>query len=168
MYKLLSIFIVGITLLAYTCRQPSNKIKSTPKLPVAFTDPALADVPDSLKYLIPILDTVYRTDQKYRNTSGIESLAKQAQIDAANLVTVKEILDKYGFLGLRDVGFIGKNALYMVILHSDSKTQLHYYPLFVKAVDKKKATFGDLAMYEDKLNLNLRRLQYYGNSAYKL
>ena len=166
MIKSLFLYLVVISVLGSTCKN-SVKDKEVKSKPFKFFDPALATVPDSFKYLLPILDTSFLNDQKYRSTSGIENSKKQAILDSVNLSIVKKIINKYGLLGIKDVGFVGKTALHSVLLHSNIATKKEYYPVLLEAVSKYKATFGDLAIFEDKLNFQLHRRQYYGTQLTK-
>jgi len=85
-------------------------------------------VVDSLKYLIPVLDSILESDQKYRygtgnNPKGKEEQAKAMQrfilhkkevhfIDSINTLKVSAILDRYGWLGSKRIGIMENEALF--------------------------------------------------------
>lgn len=128
------------------------------------------------KPLVAILDTVMTEDQKYR--MQIETIEKKyghqsAEIkslwqiinekDSINLVTVKAILDKYGWLGPESIGREGNNTLFLVIQHADIKTQQKYLPMIRNAVKEKKARPEALALLEDRVAIRTGKKQIYGS-----
>jgi hypothetical protein len=54
--------------------------------------------------------------------------------DSINQVKVTEILDKYGWVGADKVGGQANQTLFLVIQHSDLKTQQKYLPMMREAV----------------------------------
>lgn len=122
------------------------------------------------------LDSIYREDQKYRQMvdsvgkkHGFESeqvrslWAKMAAVDSVNTVKVKAILDRYGWLGVPEIGRQGNNTLFLVIQHADSATQVQYLPVMREAVKKGKAEANQLALLEDRVALKQGRKQIYGS-----
>jgi hypothetical protein len=122
------------------------------------------------------LDSIYREDQKYRlmmdsvaKKHGFESeqvrslWAKMAAVDSVNLIKVKAILDRYGWLGVPEVGQQGNSTLFLVIQHADSATQVQYLPVMRKAVKEGKAEASQLALLEDRVALRQGRKQIYGS-----
>lgn len=118
---------------------------------------------------------IYENDQQDRRKVestlvryGMESLQMDTIIklinkkDAANLISVKAILDKYGWLGDDVVGETGRSALFLVIQHADQKDQEHYLPGLRIAVKEKKALAKDLALMEDRVALGKGKKQIYG------
>ncbi len=124
--------------------QPGCNKKSAPKTnDVSFLDTApnlYADkVADSLKYLIPILDTVLRTDQRYRTEAlYMANITEQNRLDSINTKTVTGILDRYGWLGMKDIGYLGYTAINMVMTHSKLQYKLKYQPMMLQATLNKK------------------------------
>ena len=124
-----------------------------------------------------MLDTVYLDDQTLRRK--LDELEKQnGQLtqteltrfmefikpkDAANLVKVKWVLDKYGWLGEGDVGERGKSTLFLVIQHADLATQIKYLPMMRAAVKKGIADASNLALLEDRTLLGQGKKQIYGS-----
>lgn len=126
--------------------------------------------------LIYQLDTIFREDQEYRimvdsmgEKYGFESKEmqslwhKMAAVDSINLIKVKAILDKYGWLGPQEVGQQGNTTLFLVIQHADSATQVKYLPMMREAVKKGNANAGSLALLEDRVALRQGGKQLYGS-----
>ena len=103
------------------------------------------------------LDSIYIKDQKYRQMineveakHGYESkemkdLRKTInKNDSANLIQVVNILEKYGWLGADAVGEQGNTTIFLVIQHSDQKTQEKYLPMMRQAVKNGKAKGASL------------------------
>ena len=137
-----------------------------------------AHVADSLKYLIPILDSVLESDQKYRYGTGYNPEGKLAQqktieefrshgsevrhTDSINLIKVCAIIDRYGWLSHKTIGVQESNAIFLVIQHADSATWEKYIPLLRKAVMEKKESPQHLVMMEDRLSIKKYKCQLYG------
>ena len=128
------------------------------------------------KPLVATLDSIYTEDQKYRQQiDGIEKKygwdSKEMQDhwkiinekDSINLIKVKAILDKYGWLGADIVGGQGNSTLFLVIQHSDQATQEKYLPMMRDAVKNGKAQGSSLALLEDRVALGQGKRQIYGS-----
>lgn len=128
------------------------------------------------KPLMAMLDTIDRDDQQYRKQIheiekkfGRESKEMKAhwkiinEKDSINLIKVKAILDKYGWLGPDVVGMDGSITLFLVIQHSDQKTQEKYLPMMREAVKTGKAHASSLALLEDRVALGQGKKQTYGS-----
>jgi hypothetical protein len=122
------------------------------------------------------LDSIYTEDQKYRQQMdeiekkyGWESKEMQTlwktihEKDSVNLIKVKAILDKHGWLGPDVVGQQGNSTLFLVIQHSDQATQEKYLPMMREAVKSKKASPTELALLEDRVALGQGKRQIYGS-----
>jgi hypothetical protein len=122
------------------------------------------------------LDSIYVEDQKYRkmideyrdkygnNSKEMKDLWKIIQEkDSFNLIEVSAILDKYGWLGPMVVGGTGNNTLFLVIQHSDLKTQEKYLPMMKDAVAKNNAYPSQLALLIDRIEMRNGRPQVYGS-----
>ena len=88
--------------------------------------------------------------------------------DSVNLVKVTEILDKYGWLGIDEIGEKANTALFIVIQHADgdSGVQAKYLPMMREAVKKKKAQPDQLALLEDRILTNQGKPQIYGTQVH--
>jgi hypothetical protein len=128
------------------------------------------------KPLVAILDSIYVEDQMYRQQiDGIEKKygweSKEMkdhwkiinQKDSINLIKVKSIFDKYGWLGADVVGVQGNSTLFLVIQHSDQATQEKYLPMMREAVKNGKAQGSSLALLEDRVALGQGKRQIYGS-----
>lgn len=128
------------------------------------------------KPLVRQLDSIYKTDQGNRlamdsveTKYGTDSrewntlLEKMRRDDSLNLIAVTALLDTYGWLGPDVVGKRGSTTLWLVIQHSDVKTQEKYLPMVRQAVKDKKASPSDLALLEDRIEMFNGRPQIYGS-----
>ena len=128
------------------------------------------------KPLATQLDSIYIEDQKYRlqmdeieKKYDWESKEMKAhwkiinEKDSINLIKVKSILDKYGWLGADVVGEQGNSTLFLVIQHSDQATQEKYLPMMREAVKNGKAQGSSLALLEDRVAIRQGKKQIYGS-----
>jgi len=128
------------------------------------------------KPLMAMLDTIYVEDQKYRQQ--IDGIAKKYgweskelkdhwkiinEKDSINILKIKVILGKFGWLGSDVVGEKGNTTLFVVIQHADQKTQEKYLPMMREAVRNGKAEGSSLALLEDRLALKQGKRQIYGS-----
>jgi hypothetical protein len=122
------------------------------------------------------LDSIYVEDQKYRlmmdnieKQHGFKSKEMQdlwkviMKKDSSNLVVITAVLDKYGWLGPDFVGDQGASTLFLVIQHSDTKTQVKYLPMMREAVKNGNARSENLALLEDRVALAQGKKQIYGS-----
>jgi len=139
-------------------------------------------VADSLKYLIPVLDSILESDQKYRYGTNNNSKGKKEQeeaiqrflqhknevryIDSMNTLKVSAILDRYGWLDRKRIGIMESDALFFVIQHADSATQEKYLPSLRKAVLDKTISPHHLTMLEDRISLKKNKYQVYGTQLF--
>jgi len=85
------------------------------------------------------------------------------QKDSINLIKVKALLDKYGWLGSDVIGGQGNSTLFLVIQHSNQATQEKYLPMMREAVKNGKAEGKSLALLEDRVALGQGKKQIYGS-----
>jgi hypothetical protein len=128
------------------------------------------------KPLVAQLDSIHDEDQIYRKQlDGMEEkYGRQSKEirehwkiikykDSINLIKVKAILDKYGWLGPDVVGGQGNSTLFLVIQHADLKTQEKYLPIMREAVKNEKAQPSSLALLEDRVLMRNGKKQLYGS-----
>jgi hypothetical protein len=128
------------------------------------------------KPLVAQLDSIFTEDQKYRleideiqKKFGPQSKEMDAQWkiiekkDATNLIKVKAILDKHGWLGPDVVGEQGSSTLFLVIQHADQETQEKYLPMMREAVKNGKALSRRLALLVDRVAIGQGKKQIYGS-----
>lgn len=126
--------------------------------------------------LSKILSDVYEEDQKYRQQ--IEGIQKKFgwnsdeihahwkiinKMDSINLIQIEKILNERGWLSEDIIGTDGNSALFLVIQHSDIKTQEKYLPMMREAVTKGNARASSLALLEDRVALRRGKRQIYGS-----
>jgi len=122
------------------------------------------------------LDSIFETDQSLRmivdsveQKYGFESEETQGiwqkihENDSINLIKIDSIISKYGWLGVDKIGEKGNTALFLVIQHSDLKTQEKYLPIMKDAVKKGNANGSDLALLIDRIEMFNGRPQVYGS-----
>ena len=98
------------------------------------------------------------------NSKEVDELWKIiAYKDSVNLLSVKAILDQYGWVGEDKVGPQANTTLFLVIQHADLATQQTYLPMMRKAVADRKAEPSALALLEDRVALGEKRRQTYGS-----
>jgi hypothetical protein len=132
------------------------------------------------KPLATTLDSIYVEDQKHRRQIGelekkfgwesqeMRSLLNIMRVaDSLNLIKVTSILEKYGWLGADVVGDQGNATLFLVIQHSDQKTQEKYLPMMREAVKNGKAQGSSLALLEDRVALGQGKKQIYGSQIHR-
>lgn len=128
------------------------------------------------KPLIASLDTILKNDQDGRKNMDaiikqygrysrqMDSLKKNILLnDSINLIKVKDILNKYGWLGPDQIGQAGAEAVFLVIQHADSLTQVTYLPMMREAVKIGKARSSSLALLEDRILTKQGKPQIYGS-----
>lgn len=132
---------------------------------------------DSTYYaLVQRLFTIDADDQEYRNqldevsaqfgynSKEYKLLCKNIrEKDSINLIKVEAILNQYGWLGADKIGSQGNTTLFMVIQHSNIKTQEKYLPMMRAAVKNKNAKASELALLEDRVALRQGKQQIYGS-----
>jgi hypothetical protein len=113
------------------------------------------------------LEAMAGPDQLYRGRSATGNLSpeewkKQNEIDAANMKRLAEIIDAYGWPGLRFAGAASQTA-FLVLQHADHDSQRKYLPLLRAAVKRNDAPGGHLALLEDRVRVADGKPQLYGS-----
>ncbi len=126
--------------------------------------------------LIPVLDSVYETDQRFRKK--ISSVADEFgydspemrklydtinKIDSINEKLVTGLLDERGWMGKDILGYKGNSALFLTIQHADIDVQEKYIPMLREAVNNGNARGDQLALMEDRVALRQGKRQIYGS-----
>ncbi|WP_299095257.1 DUF6624 domain-containing protein [uncultured Winogradskyella sp.] len=164
--SLFAIFLAVTIGLVYSCK---NNLKNSTE----FQKKDLTT--QNLDSITKALEIVYEDDQSLRreyqkiekefgwNSQKAKDLwAKQKIFDSINITKVTTIIDKYGWLGIDEVGENGNSAIFLVLQHSDLNTQLEYLPILEKATEKGKATISELAYFKDRVLLRQGKKQIYG------
>lgn len=130
----------------HAAQEAQKKCAWAPASTVFFSDqsPSIRKVPD--ERLRARIMTMIRLDQNaraivvaLRESDGAAS-EKLREVDADNLVELKEIFSRHGFPTPREVGDVATNAMLLLVAHADSDRD------FQKAVARKMAE--DVAEHE--------------------
>jgi len=163
MFRFLASGYLFLLLLFGSCNSSSQQFKKT--VPVEI-DYFRHFVHDSLKHLLPILDSVYYRDKLYRDNKDKEIFRNHSEeirlFDSINLEVVKPIIDRYGILGMDEIGAIGYTAIVMTIQHANLETQRKYLPQFEKAIKRRKIVPANYAMLVDRIAVKSGEMQVYG------
>jgi hypothetical protein len=113
------------------------------------------------------LEAMSASDQLYRGRSATGELTPeewklQTAIDVANMKRLAQIIDTWGWPGLRFAGAASQTA-FLVLQHADRASQRKYLPLLRDAVKRSDAMGGHLAMLEDRLLVDEGKPQIYGS-----
>lgn len=109
---------------------------------------------------------VYKNPKSSKNK--IDSIGKiMNRKDSLNLIKVSKILDEKGWVGKNSIGSQANQTLFLVIQHSDLKTQQKYLPMMRKAVKQGNANASSIALLEDRIALREGRKQIYGSQIAK-
>ena len=84
---------------------------------------------------------------------------KIKKTDSNNLIIVEKVLEKHGWLGVKEIGGTASSTLFFVIQHSDQETQEKYLPMMRQAVKDRKAPSSRLALLEDRIGLGRGEFQ---------
>jgi hypothetical protein len=84
-------------------------------------------------------------------------------VDSANKIIVAKVLDKYGWLSAAQSSENASLALFLVIQHSDTKTQLKYINSLKSATGKGVMNQKYYAYMLDRINSDIGKLQEYGS-----
>ena len=142
----------------------------------SFSELGLNKLPtQKLDSVANVLEIVYVDDQHLRQDYqtivkefGLDSKqvkdfwGKQKKLDSINLIKVTAVIEKFGWLGIDEIGQEANSALFLVIQHSDLNTQLKYLPILEKATESGKASKIDYAMLKDRVLTKQGEKQIYG------
>lgn len=128
-----------------------------------------------IRKLRSLLEKIYDDDQKHRQLAvsaieqyGLKSTKVQQlaigmnKTDSLNLIAVKSILTKYGWLSSKIIGEKANSAIFLVIQHGSENDRKHFLPIMRKAVLDSAASKQDLAKLEDRVATDLGKNQIYG------
>jgi hypothetical protein len=105
-------------------------------------------------------------DQLYRGRTVTgemppEEAKKQIEIDVANMKRLADIVDAFGWPGIRFAGAASQTA-FLVLQHADTASQRKYLPQLREAVMRHDALGSDLALLEDRVRVADGKPQLYG------
>ncbi|QLG45896.1 DUF6624 domain-containing protein [Costertonia aggregata] len=127
---------------------------------------------DSLKVK---LETIFMKDQTFRRiyTEAENKLGKDSDayeyfwqvVEAQDKVLEKEvikIIDKFGWLGISEVGRLANTTLWSVLQHGSIASKKKYAPLLKASVLKKESQPSHYARLVDRMLINSDKPQIYG------
>lgn len=91
----------------------------------------------------------------------------QSQIDAKNLIRLKEIISEFGWPGQSLVGRDGSIAAFLILQHADHETQVEYLPIVRVAVEAGELARSAFAMFQDRILVTEGKPQVYGTQLYR-
>ena len=98
---------------------------------------------------------------------SVDSIIKRMRYtDSIHLVFITKILDEKGWVGKDKIGGLANNTFFVIIQHSDLKTQQKYLPMMRTAVKEGKTEARWLALLEDRVALGEGRKQIYVSQIY--
>ena len=100
-------------------------------------------VQDSLRYLLPTLDSIILDDQRYR-ADYYNYINEQEQLDSVNMIRLKPIFKRYGWLGIYQIGIRVTHIVY-VLVHADMRDKDFFMPFLLDGY--RKGTLTPLAFY---------------------
>lgn len=155
--------ILLVVLLAVGCRNGSSsnsKSQITPKEKLILTE-KLAHVYDTDQ---KCRESVAETIDKYGDNSiQIRNLkVKMNEVDSLNLLTVKSIVKKYGWLDAKTVGDKANSALFLVVQHAPLKERLYFLSIMEEAAKRGGILKKDMALLADRNALDQGKKQIYG------
>lgn len=120
-----------------------------------------------------LLEEVFDNDQKFRrlllnkNNEFLDSIPKAiddsiGRVDSMNIAIVAGIIDKYGWLGPKDVGVKAVMGEFYTIQHADRATFFKYYPIIKKAYRQQQLTKNEYELFIDRRQVYLHKPQIYG------
>lgn len=114
-------------------------------------------------YHLEVVDK--RLGQHSPVTSALWELKKK--INDQNLKRITEIIDTQGWLKKSIIKESAAITVFLVIQHADLKTQKKYLPVMKKAANNGEASWSNLALLIDRVNLGEGKKQIYGSQIYR-
>lgn len=133
-----------------------------------FLRPTMPDLVDTLRRIYDLDQSNRKKHRSIGAQYGYESaeyrnLWKEINhLDSINQLYIFALVDKYGWLGKKEVGAKGNKTIFLVVQHADQAAQEKYLPLMRAAANQGKANKSDLAMLEDRVLLKQGKKQLYG------
>jgi hypothetical protein len=143
---------------------------------ITFTSALSAQNRQTSDSLTLILEKVYLADQQPRQQ--LDSIEKRfgynspeagnhwnwiLSNDSVNTAIVSKIIDTYGWLGCPPISALANKTIFLVIQHSDDRTQLKYLDTLENAARSGRAKPSEYALLLDRTNMNRGKFQEYGS-----
>ncbi|MFI8380403.1 DUF6624 domain-containing protein [Leeuwenhoekiella sp. NPDC079379] len=118
------------------------------------------------KNLVELLDLIYKDDQKYRQDTSYNHLAKQQILDSKNLKKIDSLYNSYNkYIGKSLVGEKYSTVMWLVVQHSNIEKMESYLPILDKAVKSKELNSVPLKMLIDRVYTIKYNHQIYGSQS---
>jgi hypothetical protein len=168
MHRLLKshVLIAAIVVSASTCKpkQPATK----PKADYATflqSDMSKVLVSDSFKFLLPVIDSILLDDQRYRYGGDMKqyfsNLKEQTRLDSVNVIKIKALVARYGWLGVTDIG-VRSTGLTLVLQHINNTDREYFLPILLNAYRTKKLPSTGMLGFVDRYLVNKHEQQLFG------
>ncbi len=158
-------YYIFLFLIFFQCHSQNNEAGNKSKFPSEL-DSFRKLVHDSLKHLLPVLDSVFDDDQRYRDNKDLKIYSNHKQevriLDSINLIKIAPIVERYGILGIEEIGFKGNTAIFMTLQHASLKIHVKYLPAVEEAFKKKNILPSQYAMFVDRTALGTGKMQIFG------
>ena len=83
--------------------------------------------------------------------------------DSTSLITVSDIIEKYGWPGTSQVGEKANGALYLTIQHAqDNSLREKYFPFLQASAKSGESRLADVATMKDRILVDKGKRQLYG------
>lgn len=158
MKKILGIIIIGITL--FGCKEKTSEKKEIQKK-VEFNQ----NLADELKKMAEIDQiAAYIPQGKYKELTSEQWSSFKDSVFTTHQKRLKEIFDKYGFVGFDLVGEEGSQNFWLMVQHSDHNPNFQKEVLekMKVQVEKQNAESSNYGFLMDRVNLNTGKPQIYG------
>lgn len=144
----------------------TKNIKASKNEPTAVTHPELREV------LLEMIEEDQHWRHKIRNTrfSNTAVLDATSEVDARNMVRMKQIVDEYCWPTRRMVGRDGTHAAWLLIQHADRdpEFQLRCLDLMENHLEDGEVLKSDFAYLVDRVLVNNGKLQRFGTQFHKV
>jgi outer membrane protein OmpA-like peptidoglycan-associated protein len=133
-----------------------------------FKNPSYSFLLDSLGNADQLYRTTIFKDEKKYTPEKFDMLTdentenRRNNIDKINLQFLKELLSKYGYPKISEVGKKSAKAAFLIIDHADLKTMKEFLPKLEQAYKEKEAIGDWYAMMYDRIQVYEGKLQKYG------
>lgn len=88
------------------------------------------------------------------------------EFDSSSLTLVEDIINKYGWLGRKQIGESGNNTLFLTIQHAqDKEVTKKYFPLLQESAKKGDSKLSDMATIKDRMLVENGKPQLYGSQS---
>ena len=158
MKKLLGILIIGFSL--FGCKENSSEKKEI-KQKIEFNQ----DLADELKEMAEVDQiAAYIPQGEYKKMSNEEWNSFKDSVFTTHQKRLKQIFDKYGFIGFDLAGEEGSRNFWLMVQHSDHNPNFQKEVLerMKIEVDKGNAIPSNYGLLVDRVNLNTGEKQIYG------